>query len=52
MSYVDELDVDILMQHWGQCPDPPEERPWDLNGDGTIDFQDYNEVLERFGPCP
>jgi hypothetical protein len=49
---VDEADRDILMEHWGDCPDPPEECPWDLNGDGVVDGLDYMELLNHFGPCP
>ena len=40
------------MEHWGDCPEPPEECPWDFNGDGIVDFQDLNELTSHYGPCP
>jgi len=49
---VDELDTDIVFEHWGDCPEPPEECPWDLSGDGIVDFQDVSIVQAHFGPCP
>jgi hypothetical protein len=49
---VDELDVDIVWEHWGDCPDPPEECPWDLSGDGDVDFEDVAIVEAHFGDCP
>ena len=49
---MDELDEGILLEHWGDCPDPPEECPWDVTGDGVVDYQDLTELREHFGPCP
>jgi predicted outer membrane repeat protein len=45
-------DEEILMEHFGDCPDPPAECPWDFTGDGVVDELDRNELLEHWGPCP
>jgi hypothetical protein len=49
---VDDADRDILLAHWGDCPEPPEECPWDLNGDGVVDGLDLMELMGHYGPCP
>ena len=46
---VNVLDLIIMLLAWGDCPDPPEECPSDLTGDGTVDHSDLVILLNNFG---
>ena len=47
-----DLDADILVEHWGDCPDPLADCPWDLTGDGVVDIEGMIELSEHHEPCP
>lgn len=45
---VDGLDLLILLQNWGDCPDP-QDCVADLNGDGIVDGLDLLILLQNWG---
>jgi hypothetical protein len=49
---VDEDDLDIVAAHWGECSDPPQPCPWDLNGDGIVNGLGLVAMVEHYGPRP
>lgn len=51
-DFVDTHDLQILLDHYGECPDPPAECPWDFNDDGVVDDTDMFELIDHYGPCP
>jgi hypothetical protein len=48
----DEADREILIDPRGDCPDPSQPCPWDLNGDGIVNGLDLVAVVEHYGPRP
>ena len=38
---VDEADLEILIDNWGPCPDPPDPCPGDLDCDGIVGVSDF-----------
>lgn len=48
--HVDDLDLGILVAHFGQTPATPEEG--DLNGDGVVNDLDLNLLLGNYGFMP
>jgi hypothetical protein len=44
---VSVMDLLMLLDAWGACPDCPE----DLNDDGTVNVMDLLMLLEAWGPC-
>ena len=39
------VDLLILLQSWGSCPDLPSECPGDVDGSGTVDILDFQILL-------
>jgi len=46
---VDGADFGLLLQQWGECPDPPTECPADFNGDGVVDGADLGAFFIQWG---
>jgi hypothetical protein len=38
-----------MLARWGPCPDPPDPCPADLDGDGTVDYDDFVILLANWG---
>jgi uncharacterized membrane protein len=49
---VDTDDLLILINAWGECPDPPDPCPADLNENGVVDVDDLLILLNNWGRCP
>ncbi len=43
------LDLLILLNSWGPCPDPPQGCPADLDGDGSVGILDLLTLLANWG---
>ena len=48
---IDEVDLKILLDSWGQCTDKGECCIADLNGDGTVSTQDLLDLFASWGSC-
>ena len=46
---VDILDLLVVIDQWGVCPDEPAECPGDVTGDRVTDVQDLLMVIEHWG---
>jgi glycosylphosphatidylinositol phospholipase D len=46
---VTEADLEILLDAWGVCPDPPEPCAADLDGDGAVKTSDLLTLLAHWG---
>jgi hypothetical protein len=46
---VNGVDLGILLDNWGVCPDPPDFCPSDLNGDDFVDIADLLILLANWG---
>jgi hypothetical protein len=43
---VDEADVEVLLDNWGPCPNPPDPCLGDLDCDGVVGVEDFLQLLE------
>lgn len=46
---VGDYDLEILLTSWSASADPDADGRADLNGDGTVDAQDLNQLLAQWG---
>ncbi|MCG8455273.1 MAG: hypothetical protein MI919_03260 [Holophagales bacterium] len=46
---VGNYDLEILLTSWSASADPDADPRADLNGDGTVDVSDLNQLLAQFG---
>ncbi len=51
---VGPIDLAMLLGSWGDCPEPPEPCPADIQGggDGIVGAGDLAVLLAAWGPCP
>ena len=48
-GFIDALDLVILLDGWGDCPDPPEVCVGDIDGSGAVDVLDLLLLLAAWG---
>ncbi len=47
---VGAVDLLALLGGWGPCPEAP--CPWDFTGEGTVDDEDAQALMDQAGDCP
>ncbi|MHC4421834.1 MAG: hypothetical protein ACYS1E_14705, partial [Planctomycetota bacterium] len=42
---VDEADLEVLLENWGPCPNPPDPCLGDIDCDGVVGVEDFLQIL-------
>ena len=49
-GFIDGLDLLMLLDSWGDCPDPPQACPGDIDDSSAVDVVDLFALLAAWGP--